>query len=158
MMLDMVNDEDVVLQRVAWLISYLERHGSPTDPPASRKPLTKAEIGRRLGRDGADVSKLRNPDSAGRKSVGAGIVRQMARGFGISPLIFTDEIQGEPNITLYILKEKRQGRAIETVDSKVDALAARIDKLVTIISDQQREIEELKHGHHPHSRLPKKAQ
>jgi hypothetical protein len=156
-MVGMFSDKERIVQRLSWLIAYLEQHGSPKDPPGKRKPLTKTEIARRLCRGQGDVSKLRNPDGSGRKGVGAEIVVQVARGFGISPLIFTDDFEGEPDITLYILKEKRQGREIDNLDSKVDRLLETVDRMAGVIDGQQRRIEALER-HESAPRQARKAQ
>lgn len=143
-----MDDEAACIYIAGKIFEYLLHFGSPKD--AARRPMKVVEIGRALGREPSDISKLMNPEAHQRKSVGAGIFRRISREFGISPAIQDwDLAKGDPNIADFIvLAEHRGGSRAEAAKAMqaIDELRQTVTGLVETVRDHQQRLDELVMG------------
>jgi len=135
------------LERLGWLFRYLNQFGAPTDPVGERKPLPWAQIADRMGVPVSDVSKIARISSTGRKRAGTMIFGRAQLAFGVKPDFWWVAIQGEPDIELHVLAERRAGRELSEQRSELDQLKEQFaemrDEMRSVIQTQQQQIEAL---------------
>jgi hypothetical protein len=119
--------------RLQWLLRNVASNGSPLDSVNERRPLSHAEIARRMHVVPSEVSKIVNLETSGRKRVSTNILGRAMIAFGVRPEFWWAE--GDPDMRPDLLGATDLGE-------RIGKLSELQDKLANLTADEDEEVHE----------------